>query len=537
MHISAKTSEISEQRAQLGSLQRDLCAQIRNVEQQLQELLALKRVQDDEIGALRQKENKRPATRNFRLQWSPQKAEVSTGEASTQVHFKLDVQCKATMTNIKYPGSSKASIIITKLEDEISRKNDHVRELKVAQDAALKLIEELKVGIEESKAALVQKCGELEKEKLRLRHRERQSFQSKSCQSEPVGYCDRGISCKPVSTQTAECQIPEVFMNSSMNNIPGFLAEALMVLDGSRCLASPVAQREIELTSAAELGHESQNKPSNISNLENGSPLATQTEVNVSVDIGDASHEGGTNVQALLDDWNSAETQWISQLRSSSVHLSPPQEVAVRANQTSLTVSDIEGYPAVAVVTVPATTVVAMTSTSEAAHHAPLWSSNKEHDLELMYRQACALDLSYYLQLGLALSMNSTNRDQQEDGKPSSVDLTPADFTNVSPTNEHKEFEETLHLFGGAAEPSYYTSTSAFANGGTKNEPRSPSKGRGILFGLGTWNDDDVEQLAVHFLTTEREHSASLEAAIERHLEDLRLEVVSSNLPLVPSAQ
>lgn len=45
--------------------------------------------------------------------------------------------------------------------------------------AALKLIGELKVGIEENKAVLAQKCGELEQEKLRLRPRERQDFQSK----------------------------------------------------------------------------------------------------------------------------------------------------------------------------------------------------------------------------------------------------------------------------------------------------------------------------------------------------------------------
>lgn len=44
---------------------------------------------------------------------------------------------------------------------------------------------------------------------------------------------------------------------------------------------------------------------------------------------------------------------------------------------------------------------------------------------------------------------------------------------------------------------------------------------------LSMWNDDDVEQLAVQFLANEREHSAQLEAAIERHLEQLRLEVAS----------
>ncbi|VDO00733.1 unnamed protein product [Rodentolepis nana] len=41
------------------------------------------------------------------------------------------------------------------------------------------------------------------------------------------------------------------------------------------------------------------------------------------------------------------------------------------------------------------------------------------------------------------------------------------------------------------------------------------------------WDDDDVEQLAVQFLANEREHSAQLEAVIERHLEQLRLEVPS----------
>lgn len=43
--VFAKTLEINEQRAQLGSLELDFRAQIQKVEQQLQELIALKRVQ------------------------------------------------------------------------------------------------------------------------------------------------------------------------------------------------------------------------------------------------------------------------------------------------------------------------------------------------------------------------------------------------------------------------------------------------------------------------------------------------------------
>lgn len=70
-------------------------------------------------------------------------------------------------------------------------------------------------------------------------------------------------------------------MDSSMNNIPGFLAEALMVLDEDRNLVSPTMQRGSVLANdnATELIRESQTMPPEISSLVNGFPLATQTEV------------------------------------------------------------------------------------------------------------------------------------------------------------------------------------------------------------------------------------------------------------------
>ncbi|KAL5970187.1 hypothetical protein TSMEX_002094 [Taenia solium] len=519
-HIFAKTLEIDEQRAQLGSLEIDFRSEIRKVEQKLQELITLKRVQDEELISLRQKESWRPVTRNFRLQWSPPKPHISTSDVSTQVHFKRDVHCASTMANFKSPGSSKSDIIIAKLENEIVQKNDRIREMEEAYAAALKLIEELKSGIEENKAALAQKCGELEQEKLRPRPRERQDFRSKACQSEPVRYCNRGVCCKPIQNQAAECQVPEVFVDSSMNNIPGFLAEALMVLDEGRNLVSPTMQSGIVLANdnATELIRESQTMPPEISSLVNGFPLATQTEVNVSVDIVDASHESGTNVQALLDDWNCTENQWISQLGSSSADSNPTRMAAVRTKPVDSAVSDTEGVPAVTVVTVPVTTAAATAPTSEGVFDAPLWLPNKERDFELTYG-------------------NATKLDQHEVGVSPSADSTPAGFTNVTPTNTQGALEGTPQLFGGATRSSHFTPTSASANGDTWNEPRSPSKRRENFIGLGIWNDDDVEQLAVHFLATEREHSTSLEAAIERHLEGLRLDVVSSSRPLVPSAQ
>ena len=64
------------------------------------------------------------------------------------------------------------------------------------------------------------------------------------------------------------------------------------------------------------------------------------------------------------------------------------------------------------------------------------------------------------------------------------------------------------------------------------NRPRETN-----FFRLGVWNDDDVEQLAVQFLASEREHSTHLEEAIERHLEALRLDIASTCPPLVPSKQ
>ncbi|KAL5111692.1 hypothetical protein TcWFU_003070 [Taenia crassiceps] len=518
-HILEKTLEINEQRAQLGSLELHFREQIQKVEQQLQEVIALKHVQDKEIISLRQKENWRPATRNFRLQWSPPKPHIPTNEVSTQVHLKRDVQCASTMTNFRNSDPSKLDIIITRLENEIFQKNDRIREMEEAYAAALRLIEELKVAIEENKAALAHKCGELEQEKLRLRPRERHDFQSKACQSEPVGYCDRGIYCKPVQTQAAECQVPEVFMDSSMDNVPSFLAEALTVLNEGRYLVSPTIKKGVELTidTATELRRESHTMPSDTSGLDNGFHLATQTEVNVSVDIVDASHESGTNVQALLEDWNSTENQWISQLRSSSTHSSPTRMPVVRAKQVDSMVGNTEGVPAVAVVTVPVTTVAATVPTSGVVFDTPLWLPNKECDFEPTYR-------------------NTTNLDQCEVGVPTSANSTPADFSNVAQTNAQGALEETPPLFGGAMRSSRFAPSSASANEGAWNGSISPSKGRDNFFGLGIWNDDDVEQLAVHFLATEREHSTSLEAAIERHLEGLRLDVISSSLPLVPSA-
>ncbi|KAM3173438.1 hypothetical protein ACTXT7_012508 [Hymenolepis weldensis] len=62
---------------------------------------------------------------------------------------------------------------------------------------------------------------------------------------------------------------------------------------------------------------------------------------------------------------------------------------------------------------------------------------------------------------------------------------------------------------------------------GSKSPKESGSMRGDSFYGLSMWNDDDVEQLAVQFLANEREHSAQLEAAIERHLEQLRLEVAS----------
>lgn len=518
--VATKTLEINEQRAQLDSLERDFRAQIQKVEQQVQELIASKRVQDQEILSLRQKENCRPATRNFRLQWSPPKLHITTSEVSTQVHHKPNVHCTSTMTDCKYFGPSKSDIIIAKLEDEISQKNDRIREMEDGYAAAMKLIEELKVGIEEGKAALAHKCAELEQVRLRIRPRERQSFQSKACQSEPVGYCDRGVDCKPTQTQAVECQVPEVYPDSSVNNIPGFLAEALMVLDEGRYAVSPAIQEEIELANvnAMELRCESQTKPSEFSGLDDRIPLATQTEVNVSVDTVDVSNESGTNVQALLADWNSTENQWVSHLKSSSARSSPTWMTAVRTKQADLTVGDTESAPAVAIVTAPATTVAVTTSIAEGVFCSPPWLSNKECDVESTYR-------------------SNTKRDQQDIGVPPSADSTPADFAGVTLANTQKVPEGTPQLFFSAARSSHFTLTSVSADGDAWNEPRSPSKGRDSFFGLGIWNDDDVEQLAVHFLATEREHSTSLEAAIERHLEDLRLNVASSSLPLVPSAQ
>lgn len=70
-------------------------------------------------------------------------------------------------------------------------------------------------------------------------------------------------------------------MDSSMNNIPSFLAEALMVLDEGRYLVSPTLKKEVDLAddNATELRRESQTMPFEISGLDNGFPLSTQTEV------------------------------------------------------------------------------------------------------------------------------------------------------------------------------------------------------------------------------------------------------------------
>ncbi len=59
------------------------------------------------------------------------------------------------------------------------------------------------------------------------------------------------------------------------------------------------------------------------------------------------------------------------------------------------------------------------------------------------------------------------------------------------------------------------------------------------FFGLDAWEDDDVDQLAVQFLTSERQHSARLERMIDAHLHSLRIDAdlgsTSERRPIVPT--
>ncbi|KAM7539794.1 hypothetical protein Aperf_G00000031272 [Anoplocephala perfoliata] len=495
--LSTKSSEISHSRERLNSIELAFRSQIQKFEGQLNELLCLKRIQDKEIKILKDKQPPRPATRNIRIQWSPCLPSAIKTEVSIQV--KPKTQSIYTLTDSKYLGPSESDVIIKNLRDGIIQKDARIRELEDASSVAMDMMETLRSELEENKMLLAQKSSELSQERLRVRLRERRAFTSKACQSELIGCCDREIDAKPVRTQDVECQTES---NESLGTVPDFLTEALIGLDSSQRPVSSAAWSESALPNDCR-GISCQTVQVEPPSLGKEDTPNAQIEVDVSVDTADVTNEGGTDVNALLANWKSAEDQWINQLGDNLVRSSPVWRIEKDGQFTK----DTRSAPVVGVTAVPATTTTVTLSTTDRVYFSPPWNSNEECEGSF------------------------DDRIRQFDKHEITIPL-----PNISTASESVSAQNALNDVS-----SNFTLISMTAAGDTwdgHNESRSAGGMRGdSSYGLGRWNDDDIEQLAVQFLASEREHSAQLEAAIDRHLEQLRLDVASPCPPLVPSAQ
>ncbi|VDD82122.1 unnamed protein product [Mesocestoides corti] len=179
MQLLSKNMEIVDQRDQLNSLELAFRTQIEEIERQLKELVCLKRSQDEKILALKRQQTNHRTVRSSRLHCPPSKSMPPTSEVMVQTQISPKTESASTMTNSKYVVSSRAEDVVAKLEKDLIMKTNQISELEDTCRSTVETVNKLKLELEESKAALAQKCSELEHEKLRPKPRERQGFRSK----------------------------------------------------------------------------------------------------------------------------------------------------------------------------------------------------------------------------------------------------------------------------------------------------------------------------------------------------------------------
>nr|CDS33769.1 Centrosomal protein of 63 kDa (Cep63 protein) [Hymenolepis microstoma] len=498
--LSTKSSEISHCRENLNSIELAFRLEVQKFERQLNELIELKALQDKE------RQPPKPATRNIKVQWSPPSQSIITRETSCQIDIKPRTLSTSTLTASKYLKPPESSNIDLDLEEVIHQKNSRIVELEEAYSVAMEMMETLRSELVENKTLLAEKCAELSQEKLRMRPRRQRGFCSKASQSESIRLCDREIDAKPIQTLDACFQTEDY--NTPTEIVPGFLTEALMGLDKSQGPNSSTVWNDHNLVDyfVDTTGHEIIDPRPNTTD----EPLAnTQNKVNVSVNIADASNEEGTNLQALMGELKSAEDIWANQLDDNTPRSSPTWLSTEQKDQLKQISDDTVSAPAICDdMSVPVTSAAAILLKSAEACSPVPWHSDEKHTTEENHEQEIEIQL------------------------PEVYSALDHAYNNSFGTQNFIKDVPSATL--GVPQSSAFTYTSANAAGDTCNEEngsRSPKEGertRGDSFyGLALWDDDDVEQLAVQFLANEREHSAQLEAVIERHLEQLRLEVAS----------
>ncbi|VDL19025.1 unnamed protein product [Hymenolepis diminuta] len=506
--LSAKSIEINHNREHLNSIELAFRLEIQRFESQLNELMALKGLQDKEIQRLKERQPSKPTTRNIRIQWSSSQS-VTTRETSNQVDIRPRTHSTSTLTDSKYLQPSESDVVVQNLEEEIHQKSSRIRELEEAYSVAMEMMETLRSELVENKTLLAEKCAELSQDKFRMRPRRQRDFCSKACQSESIGLCDREIDAKSIKVQNVGCQTEDA--NVPSEAVPGFLTDALVGLDKIQGSDSSIAWNDNILsddymdTAGQEIGDSHLN-------TRGVATINTQNEVNVSVDIADASGEGGTDFQALMVELKSAEDLWANQLGGNSPRSSPTWSPNEQKDKFKQTIKDTASAPVICDdMTVPITTATVTVLNSDDAYSPVSWHSDEKQ---------------------------RTNRNGKQ-----KIPIQPPEIASTLDHAYNNSFgtqnflKEVPHVSSGAPQSSTFTLTSVIGPGDTWNDrnctdgsksPKESGNMRGDSFYcLSMWNDDDVEQLAVQFLANEREHSAQLEAAIERHLEQLRLEVAS----------
>uniref|UniRef100_A0A5K3F3D8 CEP63 domain-containing protein n=1 Tax=Mesocestoides corti TaxID=53468 RepID=A0A5K3F3D8_MESCO len=415
MQLLSKNMEIVDQRDQLNSLELAFRTQIEEIERQLKELVCLKRSQDEKILALKRQQTNHRTVRSSRLHCPPSKSMPPTSEVMVQTQISPKTESASTMTNSKYVVSSRAEDVVAKLEKDLIMKTNQISELEDTCRSTVETVNKLKLELEESKAALAQKCSELEHEKLRPKPRERQGFRSKACQTKPKGCCSQGVDAMLVKTREVECQVSETERASS--NFPGFLTEALITLgENCRTICSSSSGTRNEgvfvnrnnATSQDELQAQTQV----LQSPDFAITLPSRTEVDVSVDVTDASQCSGTNVQALMADWKSTEDRLINQLTNCATVMSPTWLTAIATSQEASTAtaaldaavaaqqgqyptaSAVPQAPVVAITssTTPASSSISGSERAEASHFSSSWFPTEEQCFDLNRRPAPVLE-------------------------------------------------------------------------------------------------------------------------------------------------
>ncbi|KAM3172573.1 hypothetical protein ACTXT7_014246 [Hymenolepis weldensis] len=459
--LSAKSIGINHNREHLNSIELAFRLEIQRFERQLNELMALKGLQDKEIQRLKERQAPKPTTRNIRIQWSSQS--ITTRETSNQIDMKPRTHSASTFTDSKYLQLSESDIFVQNLEEEIHQKNSRIRELEEAYSVAMEMMETLRSELVENKTLLAEKCAELSQDKFRMRPRRQRGFCSKACQSESIGLCDREIDAKPIQAQDVGSQTEDA--NVPSETVPGFLTEALMGLDKIHGSDSLIAWNDNNLSDdyMDTAGQEIRDPHPNTLGE---APTNTQNEVNVSVDIADASGEGGTNFQALMVELKSAEDLWANQLNGNSPCSSPTWLPNEQKDKFKQTLKDTVSAPVICDdMTVPITTATVTVLNSDEAYSPVSWHSDEKQSESNATEPMEKLE---YANSFRSISINR-NDEQKIPVQPPEIAST-LDHAYNNSVGTQNFLKEVPHVSSGAPQSFTFTLTSVTGPGDTWND-------------------------------------------------------------------